>query len=96
MLHEPAPPRGRDYAVSEKMRLGVWMFLLYAVIYAGFVAINVFKPKLMEVRVIFGLNLAVFYGFGLIVMALVLALIYNALCRRHEKRAADADDGEDA
>ena len=96
MLHKPAASQGRDYAVKEKTRLGVWVFLAYAVIYAGFVAINVFTPKLMEVRVLFGLNLAVFYGFGLIVLALVLALVYNALCGRHEKRGAEADNGEGA
>ena len=35
------------------------MFLVYAVIYAGFVAINVISPMTMEKTVLFGLNLAV-------------------------------------
>jgi uncharacterized membrane protein (DUF485 family) len=39
----------------------------------------------MEKTVIFGLNLAVTYGFGLIIFALVLALIYNAMCAAKEK-----------
>ena len=38
----------------------------------------------MEKEIIFGLNLAVVYGFGLIGFALVLALIYNTMCCTHE------------
>ncbi|MBN1917700.1 MAG: DUF485 domain-containing protein [Verrucomicrobia bacterium] len=60
------------------------MFLVYAVIYAGFVAICVIKPVLMEATIFSGLNLAVVYGFGLIIVALVMALIYNHLCAVHE------------
>jgi len=84
LLHEPAAEVGKDHAASYKMRLGVWMFWLYAIVYMGFVAINVMKPVMMENVIIFGLNLAVVYGFGLIIMALVLALIYNALCAKRE------------
>ncbi len=84
LLHEPAAEVGKDHAAFYKMRLGVWMFWLYAIVYAGFVAINVLKPVIMETIIIFGLNLAVVYGFGLIILALVLALIYNALCVKKE------------
>ncbi len=85
MLHEPAREEGKDHAVSYKAKLGVRMFLLYTVVYAGFVALNVIKPVVMEVRVVFGLNLAVVYGFGLIVFAVILALIYNRMCGKKEK-----------
>ncbi|MBN1782028.1 DUF485 domain-containing protein [bacterium] len=85
MLHKPAVQEGTDHAVAYKMRLGMIMFLIYAVVYAGFVAINVLSPILMEARVLLGLNLAVVYGFGLIVFALFLALIYNAMCVKKEK-----------
>jgi uncharacterized membrane protein (DUF485 family) len=93
MLHEPAAQGGEDYASGYKMRVGVLMFLLYAAVYAGFVAINVVKPVLMETRVVFGLNLAVVYGFGLIILALVLALIYNRLCAARE-RAVNPKENE--
>jgi uncharacterized membrane protein (DUF485 family) len=84
MLHEPAAQSGMDHAAGYKMRLGVWMFLVYGLIYAGFVAINVTKPLLMEVRVLYGMNLATVYGFGLIILALIMALIYNAMCNKKE------------
>ncbi|MEA3334815.1 MAG: DUF485 domain-containing protein [Chloroflexota bacterium] len=86
MLHEPADtPAEKDYAIAYKTRLGVQMFIAYALFYAGFVLINIIKPVLMEKEVIFGLNLAVVYGFGLIILSLIMALIYNALCIKKEK-----------
>lgn len=84
MLHQPAAPSGKDPASAYKMRLGAWMFLLYALIYAGFVAINLIRPVAMESIVFLGMNLAVVYGMGLIVFALVLALIYNHYCGKQE------------
>lgn len=85
MFHGPAVESGKDLAIAYKMRIGVWMFLLYALVYAGFVIINVMNPVMMESQVFAGLNLAVVYGFGLILLALVLALIYNSLCAKKEK-----------
>jgi len=85
MLHEPAAKTGKDLATAYKSRIGVWMFLFYAIIYVGFVALNLIRPVLMEKTVLIGMNLAVVYGFGLIVLALVLALIYNHLCSAKER-----------
>ena len=84
MLHEPAVVTEKDNAIGYKMRVGIVMFLIYAIIYAGFVIINVSKPDLMDTMIFSGLNLAVVYGFGLIIFALVLALIYNAMCSKME------------
>lgn len=80
MLHGPAAKVGKDPASGYKMRIGAWLFLVYLIIYIGFVAINVLSPLMMDKTIIFGLNLAVTYGFGLIVIALILALIYNHMC----------------
>lgn len=86
MLHEPAKQSGDDLASSYKSRLGVRMFFVYAIVYAGFVLINVLWPKTMSTIIFAGLNLAVVYGFGLIVFAMILALVYNWLCSRKEKQ----------
>jgi uncharacterized membrane protein (DUF485 family) len=85
MLHEPAAQSGKDLAASYKMRLGVWMFLWYSLLYAGFVAINLLWPTLMEKTIFAGLNLAVVYGFGLIIVALVQALVYDWMCNKEER-----------
>lgn len=85
MLHEPAMQSGKDLAISYKMRIGVWMFIVYAILYGGFVVLNVLKPTVMETPMMLGMNLAVFYGFGLIVFALILALIYTDMCSIKER-----------
>jgi uncharacterized membrane protein (DUF485 family) len=95
MLHEPATSSGKDLAAAQKSRLGIWMFLLYLLVYAGFVAINLIDPSLMEKTVLLGLNLATVYGFGLIIFALIEALVYNSICLAYEKRVeSQAKDEE--
>jgi uncharacterized membrane protein (DUF485 family) len=96
MLHEPASAGGKDPAAAYKSRLGVRMFLLYCLFYVSFVAVNLVSPTSMESIVFAGLNLATVYGFGLIIVALVQALIYDRLCRLQEARLADSTDEEAA
>ncbi len=84
MLHEPATPAGKDPAGPYKMRLGIRMFIFYSLFYASFVAINLISPKTMGAVVFLGLNLATVYGFALIIVALIEALIYNAMCHKKE------------
>ena len=89
MLHEPAAQSGKDSAAPYKSRLGVWMFVFYSLFYAGFVAINLGAPLMMEATVFMGLNLATVYGFALIIVALIQALIYDELCRTKEVAMGD-------
>ena len=79
------------------MRLGAILFIFYSLVYAGFVAINVFSPVTMEAKILFGMNLATVYGFGLIIFALIMALVYNQMCNNHEKsvNGKQACEGED-
>jgi hypothetical protein len=93
MLHQPAAASGKDPSSAFKARLGIWMFLCYALIYAGFVAANIVDPLSMERVVFAGLNLAVVYGMGLIIIALVLALIYDRICSVRERQLAGVKEG---
>ncbi len=65
----------------RKSAIGVRMTILYSLVYGGFVALSVFQPTWMGARALLGLNLAVAYGLGLILIAIIFALIYNHLCR---------------
>jgi uncharacterized membrane protein (DUF485 family) len=94
MQHEPSEPSGEDHAMDYKARLGVRMFIIYALVYAGFVVINVAAPLAMEKTIIFGLNLATTYGFGLIIFALILAMVYNRLCAIKEAQKNPDEDKE--
>jgi len=91
MLHQPAVPVGKDPAVPYKMRLGIWMFICYSLFYAGFVAVNLINPLAMSAIVFAKLNLATVYGFALIVVALIEALVYDGLCRRKEAHFAKVE-----
>ena len=85
MQHGPAAELDQDNASDAKARLGLILFIVYSIVYAGFVVINTVCPKTMGETVFLGLNLAVVYGFGLIILAIVMGLIYNAMCTRLEK-----------
>jgi uncharacterized membrane protein (DUF485 family) len=89
-MHGPSSEWGEDRASAFKTRVGIWMFVLYAVIYIGFVVVNTINPKLMGSD-IGSLNLAVIYGFGLIIFAIMLATVYNAICSAAEEEFNDRE-----
>ena len=84
MDHGPAVELGVDHAAKRKTRLGIWMFVCYTIVYGVFVAIGVANYEAMKILVVGDLNLAVTYGFGLIVLAIILGLIYNWRCTKIE------------
>jgi len=96
MLHEPATPAAKDPAGPYKIRLGIWMFASYLLFYASFVAINLLSPQAMAAIVFVGLNLATVYGFALIIVALIEALIYDWLCRKKEAFYIKAEKSQGA
>ncbi len=93
MLHEPAAPQEPDPASEWKAKLGIKFFWLYCLVYAGFVGLAVFATTYLKLPVLAGVNLAVVYGMGLIVFAIILGLIYNHVCTRKENELA-AREGE--
>ncbi len=94
MGHGPATKWGDDKSIPFKIKLGLWMFSFYILLYGGFIVINVVNPKLMSTD-IGSINLAIAYGFALII-ALIIALIYNFLSTRSEKKYNKKDPGEES
>lgn len=72
-------------AEKSNARLGLQLFAIYLLLYLGFVFLSAFAAGLMERPVIAGLNLAIVYGFALIISALVMALIYGYMCQPEPK-----------
>ncbi len=66
---------------SRNARLGLQLFCVYLLLYGGFVLLAAFSPTTMEATPLAGINLAILYGFALIVGALIMALIYGAMCQ---------------
>jgi len=82
--HGPAQPVEEEdmVAAARNANRGMALFLIYFAIYAGFVAINAFWPELAARPALWGVNVAIVYGFALIVTAIFLALVYSWLCRK--------------
>ena len=84
MIHGPAAKLEKDNSIPKKTRLGVILFIVYFVVYFGFVFIGTLYPKVLGMEAIGGLNLAIVYGMGLIILAAVMGLIYNYICTKYE------------
>jgi uncharacterized membrane protein (DUF485 family) len=70
--------------LTKNARLGLILFAVYLIFYGGFVFISAFRADLMEATPYAGVNLAILYGFALIVGAFALALLYGFLCTDDE------------
>lgn len=69
-----------EAASAHNARIGRILFVVYLAFYVGYMLLVAFRFDSMR-QAFGGMNLAVLYGFGLIVGALVMALLYGALCR---------------
>ncbi len=74
--------------VSPAIRGRDWrLFAVYCVIYIGFLWLAIARPDIMKGALgggdvpVGGTNVAVIYGFFLIISAFLLALVYMALAR---------------
>lgn len=70
-------------------RADLVLFALYLLLYAGFMVLTAFAPDTMAIRVVGGVNLAIAYGMGLILAAILLAGVATVM--RHG--AADEGSG---
>jgi uncharacterized membrane protein (DUF485 family) len=79
-----AEPAWAEQTMRERRnaRYGLVLFVVYLALYGSFMALNVLDPAAMKTEVVAGVNLAIAFGFGLIVAALVLAIVYMVLCGR--------------
>jgi uncharacterized membrane protein (DUF485 family) len=68
---------------AANARAGLWLFFAYLALYAGFMGLAAFTPQAMGKPVLAGVNLAITYGVGLILGALVVAAIYMWMCGRN-------------
>jgi uncharacterized membrane protein (DUF485 family) len=71
---------------AANARAGLILFFIYLAFYAGFMGLAAFAPQAMGRPVLGGVNLAITYGMGLIIGALVIAALYMWACARNAKR----------
>ena len=70
--------------VRGTSRIGLALFWVYVLLYAGFMGLVLFRPDLLSLRPFGGVNLAIAYGLGLIAGAFLLSIVYMAACRAVE------------
>lgn len=80
--------------LTRNARIGLMLFAFYLLVYAGYVLINALDPELMEWTPIAGVNLAIWYGMGLIALAFVMALIYGYVCDPHDEQTPGTKGGD--
>ena len=94
-IHEPpgGPSEADRGAWAHNARIGLVLFFVYLVFFAGFIALAAFGKDIMSSHLALidsgdvarscfgGVNVAIIYGFFLIIAAFVLAMLYMVLCQ---------------
>lgn len=80
--HTPHDLYEAEHADSRTARVGLGLFSIYLAVYLAFVLLCAFALPSMGTRIL-GINVAVGYGFVLIVFPFVLAALYLFLTRNH-------------
>ena len=81
-MNPPKPsPDEHPELVARQSRIALVLFFIYLAAYAGFMGLAAFAHEQMARPVLAGVNLAIMYGLGLILGAVVLALVYMVACR---------------
>lgn len=91
-----------EHTSARNARVGLVLFTVYLALYGGFMGLSAFAHEQMARPVLAGVNLAIIYGFGLILAALALSLVYMVLVRApakgsemHSSAAKGKNGGED-
>lgn len=71
-----------EESIQHNKLIGLSLFAVYVLFYASFMLISAFYPSVMASPSIGGLNLSIVYGFALILLAFILALVYMKLCKK--------------
>jgi uncharacterized membrane protein (DUF485 family) len=82
------PSEDAPAAHRHNSRLGLFLFFIYCLLYAGFMALTTFKFQSLALPVA-GVNWAIVYGMGLIVAAFVLAIVYMITCDSDEEAESE-------
>lgn len=71
---------------ARHSRLALVLFFVYLLAYAGFMGLSAIAPQVMAAPALWGVNVAILYGLGLILGAVLLAVVYMIACRMISRR----------
>lgn len=81
---------------AKNSRLGLNLFFIYTAFYLGFVLVNAFAAEWADWVPLAGLNLAIWWGFSLILLAFVLAMFYGLSCKSDPPSESLQSPGKDS
>ena len=84
------PSEDAPAAHRHNSRIGLFLFFIYFLLYAGFMSLTTFRFQALAAPVA-GVNWAIVYGMGLIVAAFALAIVYMATCDTDEDEVESED-----
>lgn len=87
----PVSLLAEDTMNARNSRNGIILFAVYLLFYGGFVFVNAFDPVSMEKTPFAGLNVAILYGFALIIGAVAMSVLYGFLCGDMSKSSKGTD-----
>ncbi|MFN6400621.1 MAG: DUF485 domain-containing protein [Planctomycetota bacterium] len=82
-MHHPANSTEHEpeHLIARRQRIGVTLLLLFTLAYGGFIGLCAFAYDWISKTKISGIPLTVAYGFGLLFLSLVVAMLYGLLSR---------------
>ena len=80
-MSDPNHSKAHTDAWAYNAKIGLILFVIYLVLYGIFIVLSAFMRDTMKSPSLAGVNLAIVYGFGLIVGAFVLAVVYMFICK---------------
>ncbi|MBL8888609.1 MAG: hypothetical protein JNL67_01430 [Planctomycetaceae bacterium] len=75
--HQAEDPR----IIVRQQRRGLLLFAIYATVYLLYILCCIGSPQTLEATYLFGIANSVTFGFGLISLAILIALVYGLICR---------------
>ncbi|MBL6713017.1 DUF485 domain-containing protein [bacterium] len=84
----PVESRQKPPARQKVHRLGMVLFVAYVAMYVGFMGLVLAWPEALSWRPVAGVNLAILSGLGLIVAAIILAVIFMLAGTTEDDHAA--------
>lgn len=88
MDETPVDSRPKPPARQKVHRLGLVLFFAYVAMYVAFMGLVLVWPAALSWRPVAGVNLAILSGLGLIVAAIVLAVVFMLAGTTEDDHAA--------
>lgn len=75
-----------DATINRRTRIGLRLLAIYGSAYAIFIGLCAFGSQSLATWSAWGVPVSIWYGMGLMVGAMLMAVLYGRLCRERPKQ----------